>query len=134
MGPVGNPVFPQRVALALGLCLALAACSKTGEPVAEGPIATPPSVTVVTGVPAESGEKGPRNTGAYPDFSRPLTSANLQMTDEEATGQQAKLTALASARKAGTISEAEYRRQLAEMQALRDGHGQATLSEIEKTK
>lgn len=130
MGPVGNPVFPQRVALALGLCLALAACSKTGEPVAEGPIATPPSVTVVTGVPAESGEKGPRNTGAYPDFSRPLTSANLQMTDEEATGQQAKLTALASARKAGTISEAEYRRRAAALRNLASQHGQQTIDEI----
>ena len=130
MGPVGNPVFPQRFALALGLCFALAACSKTGEPVAEGPIATPPSVTVVTGVPAESGEKGPRKTGAYPDFSRPLTSANLQMTDEEATGQQAKLTALASARKAGTISEAEYRRRAAALRNLASQHGQQTVDEI----
>ena len=41
--------------------------------------------------------------------------------------------ALSKRRSSGVISDAEYRRQLAELQALRDGHGKATLSQIEGT-
>ena len=46
----------------------------------------------------------------------------------------ARLTALSKRRSSGAISDAEYRRQLAELQALREGHGKATLAEIEGQK
>lgn len=59
----------------------------------------------------------------YPDFSQPLTAASVQMSDEEAVALQAKLSALASARKAGTISEAEYQQRVAELRKLAAEHG-----------
>ncbi|WP_028748334.1 hypothetical protein [Rhizobium mesoamericanum] len=66
----------------------------------------------------------------YPGFGAPLTAANVQMGDEEAGGVQKKLTALAAQRKAGTISEAEYQRRVAEFRKLAAEHGAETLSEI----
>ncbi|EPE98504.1 hypothetical protein [Rhizobium grahamii] len=66
----------------------------------------------------------------YPGFGAPLTAANVQMSDQEAGGLQSKLTALAAQRKAGTISEAEYQRRVAEFRKLAAEHGADTLSEI----
>lgn len=54
----------------------------------------------------------------YPDFSEPLDSAMAQMTDEEAAHQQAQLSALARQRQLGRISDAEYRRRVAELRRL----------------
>ncbi|RDJ13466.1 hypothetical protein [Rhizobium grahamii] len=66
----------------------------------------------------------------YPGFGAPLTAANVQMSDQEAGGLQSKLTALTAQRKAGTISEAEYQRRVAEFRKLAAEHGADTLSEI----
>ncbi|CAN7331307.1 SHOCT domain-containing protein [Rhizobium sp. LjRoot254] len=60
----------------------------------------------------------PVQSDRYPDFSKPLDSAMPQMTDEDAARMETQLSALASQRKAGTISEAEYRRRVEELQAL----------------
>lgn len=76
---------------------------------------------------------GANRTDVYPDITAIVSAETQQMSDEEAASYSARLTALSSRRRSGAISEAEYRRQLAELQALRDGHGKATLSEIEKT-
>lgn len=54
----------------------------------------------------------------YPDFSRPLESAMVQMSDEEAARQQAQLSVLARQRQSGRITEAEYKRKVAELRAL----------------
>lgn len=60
------------------------------------------------------------NPDVYPDFSKPLTSAMPQMSDEEAANQQAQLSALAARRKSGAISEAEYNRRVAELRKLNE--------------
>jgi hypothetical protein len=67
-----------------------------------------------------SGDDPVPKDAKYPDFSKPLTSAMDQMTNEEAKQQQAQLAALASRRKSGAISEAEYWRRVNEMRKLRD--------------
>jgi len=77
---------------------------------------------------------GANRAAVYPDITAIVRGETQQMSDEEAANYQASLMALAHRRKTGTISEAEYRRQLAELQALRDNHGKATLAEIEGTK
>ncbi|MDC7261959.1 SHOCT domain-containing protein [Shinella sp. HY16] len=87
---------------------------------------------------SETGSTATVNAGAnradvYPDITAIVSAETQQMSDEEAASYSARLTALSSRRRSGAISEAEYRRKLAELQALRDGHGKATLSEIEKT-
>lgn len=56
----------------------------------------------------------------YPDFSKPLTSAMPQMSDEEAARQEAQLSALAGQRKSGAISEAEYNRRVEELRKLNE--------------
>lgn len=77
---------------------------------------------------------GANRSGFYPDITAVVSAETQQMSDEEAATYSANLTALAHRRNSGAISEAEYRRQLAELQALRDNHGKATLSEIEGAK
>jgi uncharacterized protein YqfA (UPF0365 family) len=66
-----------------------------------------------------SGDAPVAEDAKYPDFSKPLTSAMDQMTDEQAKAQQAQLAGLAARRKSGAISEAEYQRRVKEMRALR---------------
>ena len=75
---------------------------------------------------------GANRAAVYPDITAVVSAETQQMSDEEAASYSARMTALTSRRRSGAISEAEYRRQLAELQALRDGHGQQTLSEIQK--
>ena len=131
MNPVGNFAFVKRIVPVLATCLALSACSTSSDDLAEkGPMATPQVVTVIDGVPVNSGETGPRRTGAYPGFEKPLTSAALQMTDDEALSQEARLSALAKARKSGSISEAEYQRRAKALRDLAAQHGQQTMDEI----
>ncbi|WP_411036788.1 SHOCT domain-containing protein [Shinella sp. BYT-45] len=74
---------------------------------------------------------GANRAEVYPDITAIVSAETQQMSDEEAASYSASLTALARRRSSGTISEAEYRRQLAELQALRDSHGKATLSQIQ---
>ena len=77
---------------------------------------------------------GANRDAVYPDITAIVSAETQQMSDQEAADYSARLSALASRRKSGTISDVEYRRQLAELQALRDNHGKATLSEIEGAK
>ena len=58
------------------------------------------------------------NRDIYPDFSKPLTSAMPQMSNEEADKQEAQLSHLAAQRKSGAISEAEYNRRVEELRKL----------------
>ena len=77
---------------------------------------------------------GANRSEVYPDITALVSAETQQMSDEEASSYSESLMALAKRRSSGAISDAEYRRQLAELQALRDGHGKATLSEIEGKK
>lgn len=69
--------------------------------------------------------------GTYPSVYGQRTAAIEQMTNEEAVSQQEQLTALASQRRSGQISEAEYQRRLKELQALAEQHGADALKQIE---
>jgi len=60
----------------------------------------------------------PVQADKYPDFSKPLDSAMPQMTDADAAQMETQLSALARQRRTGAVSEAEYRRRVAELQAL----------------
>jgi hypothetical protein len=68
--------------------------------------------------PLMSGETPSSKNDPYPDFSKPLTSAMDQMSDEEATKMEAQLSALAAQRRSRAISEAEYLRRVNEMKKL----------------
>ncbi|MFC3162660.1 hypothetical protein [Ciceribacter thiooxidans] len=115
--------------LASGLALAgalgvAAGCSSTGgQTAAAGPRSSVLDVTVSDGARSPQTPALGTSPDGYPDFSQPLTAASVQMSDEEAVALQAKLSALASARKSGTISEAEYQRRVEELRKLAAEHG-----------
>ncbi|MCF1467597.1 hypothetical protein GOZ90_26705 [Agrobacterium vitis] len=60
----------------------------------------------------------------YPDFSRPLTAANVQMSNDEAKDMGKRLSSLSYLRKTGQISQAEYERRVEEMRKLAKTNGQ----------
>jgi hypothetical protein len=64
------------------------------------------------------GEKPSSKSDPYPDFSKPLSSAMDQMSDEDARKMSSQLSALSVQRRSGAISEAEYWRRVKEMRAL----------------
>ncbi|KQR67842.1 hypothetical protein ASG25_00390 [Rhizobium sp. Leaf384] len=72
----------------------------------------------------------PVPTDVYPRIEGKLPAAAPQMTNEEAASLSSKLSALSARRASGAISEAEYRRRLAELNALAEHHGADTLNEI----
>ena len=83
------------------LCLGLAACTSSRSDDAMLPV-----------------DQRPKQSDTYPDFSKPLDSAMEQMSDEQAAAMETRLSAVARQRRSGAISEAEYRRRVAELQAL----------------
>jgi hypothetical protein len=125
-----------RIALiGAAAAMALAGCMRTPEEKAAFAARRAAPTAVVMGAtkggePVEGGLSHYRD--GYPDFGAPLTAANVQMSDEEAADLQHKLTGLSAKRNAGTISEAEYKRRVAEYRKLAEDHGPETLSEITK--
>ncbi len=122
--------MPVR-ALCVALVATLAGCaaSRQGE-VAQTEGTPSPVVTVSRDAAPMPTETGPRRTGVYPTFAKPLTAANVQMSDAEAANIEGQMRALTAAKRAGNVSEAEYQRRLAELRKLAQQHGQDTLSEI----
>lgn len=111
--------------LALSGCLAISETSQQTQPRAE--VAADAAPVAATPVPT-----GPVNTGRFPTFGGPLTAANVQMENDDAAKIEAQLSALGAARQAGTVSEAEYQRRLAELRLLASEHGAAMEAEIAK--
>lgn len=74
---------------------------------------------------------GADRSGVYPDITAPVSAAAPQMSNATAQEMEARLSALAGQRRSGAVSEAEYRRRLAELQALGQSHGKETLAAIE---
>ncbi|MFC0478827.1 hypothetical protein ACFFHG_02165 [Gellertiella hungarica] len=113
----------RKTVLALSLAgagAALAACS-TATPQTAAQFAPKP---VVTGAqPVADVKPVMANSGTYPTFGQPMTAANKQMEDSEATRLQAQMSALTASRNAGTVTEAEYQKQLAELRKLAATHG-----------
>lgn len=101
-----------------------------------------PSETAATTVPAalQVNVEDPDNPEApaaratypdgYPNFAGSLNAASVQMSNEEAAALQSQLTSLGAARKAGTISEAEYQARLVELRKLAAQHGSETQAQI----
>ncbi|MFP3545838.1 hypothetical protein SB748_20420 [Rhizobium sp. SIMBA_035] len=134
-GSSGIAIATRMAIVAAAAAMTLAGCTSTpDEKAALAARRAAPTAVVMTATkgeaPAESGLSHYRD--GYPSFGAPLTAANVQMNDDEAKGLQAKLTALGAQRKAGTISEAEYQRRVAEYRKLAADHGTDTLSEITK--
>ncbi|HEX2148035.1 MAG TPA: hypothetical protein VHG11_10345 [Pseudorhizobium sp.] len=84
---------------------------------------TAPQATVMSAkVAPDQRPVGKQDTGTYPTFDRQLTAANTQIGDEDATGTEAKLLALANARANGHVSEAEYQQRVSELRRLAAEH------------
>lgn len=74
---------------------------------------------------------GADRSSTYPDITAPVHAATAQMSDEDAQKISARVSGLSAQRRAGTISDAEYRRMMLEMDALAKNHGGDTLKEIQ---
>lgn len=72
------------------------------------------------------------DASGYPSVYTPLVAATTQMSNEEAAGNEARLTALSAARKSGAVSEAEYQRRIVELRALAANHGSDMQGQITK--
>lgn len=113
----------------LTMASVLGACTSDG-PSRQAPV-------VIYGSPDESSPEfdrpsgGPKNTGTYPTFGKPLRAATHQMGAEEVRTNRADMEAIAAARASGAISEAEYQRRLAEMRRLAAEHGADAVRDIE---
>ncbi|MFA7415317.1 MAG: SHOCT domain-containing protein [Rhizobium sp.] len=129
-------VGKTRLLIGCGVAGALAIASGC---VSSGQEATPvqPTSSVLdvtvndTNAPRQSAPLG-RSRDGFPDFSQPLTAANVQMSNDEAAALQAQLTELGMARSSGAISEAEYQRRLLELRKLAAEHGMDTQAQIVK--
>lgn len=94
--------------------LALAGCnSTTGTPAARQS-----HVDVTVTDKADPATAAYTSPDGYPEFSKPLTAANVQMSNDEAKEMSARLSALGAQRKSGQISQAEYDRKVQEMRKL----------------
>ena len=116
-------------AVPVAMAAALASCTSDG--------ASRQAPAVIYGSPEEGSPDydmpsgGPKNTGTYPTFGKPLRAATHQMGAEEASANRADMEAIAAARASGQISEAEYQARLAEMRRLAAEHGTDAVKEIE---
>lgn len=117
----------QTITIA-GLALAITACS-TATPQTAAQYA--PKVVVTGAQPVSTVKPTIANSGTYPTFGAPMTAANKQMDDSEATRIQAQMAALTASRNAGSLTEAEYQKQLADLQLLAATHGAAMQAKIE---
>lgn len=114
------------------LLLALGGCSTPEEKAAAAARRTPPTAVVMksaTGAPAEDGTMQHYKDG-YPSFGGPLTAANVQINDQQAAATQKQMSALAASKQAGTITQAEYDKRVAEMRKVAADQAD-TLSQIE---
>lgn len=96
----------------------LAAC-KTPAPIVAPAHMPHPTAQIVGPRPvSDNAVSQRRDTGTYPSFSAPITAAGSQMGDDEASSMESNLSRLGAARRNGQISEAEYKRRVAELRAL----------------
>ncbi len=117
------------------LALALAGCTTPEEKAAFAKSKLAPQAVIVKsaeGKPVDEGNTQQHYKDGYPSFNAPPTAANVQINDQQAADIGKQLTALGAQRKAGTISEAEYQKRIAEMRKLAAEHGQDTLSQIQQ--
>lgn len=110
-----------QMALAAALVLpALSACTSTATPETAAQFA--PKVVVTGTQPVSNEAPVMAKSGQYPTFGKPLTAANTQIDDSQALEMRAQMDGLTAQRKAGTITDAEYRKRMAELQQLAANH------------
>lgn len=129
----GIAIATRMALVAAAAAAMLAGCTSTPEQKAAAAARRVAPTAVVMS--ATKGEEPTQSSlshypDGYPGFGAPLTAANTQMSNEEASGLQKQLSALVAQRKAGTISEAEYQRRVAEFRKLAAEHGADALSAI----
>ena len=117
-----------RTLLLAGAGCAAVACS-TATPRTAALYA--PKVVVTGAQPVSAVKPTIANTGTYPTFGPPITAATNQMDDSEAMRIQAQMAGLTASRNAGTLTEAEYQKQLADLRLLAATHGAAMQAKIE---
>ncbi|AJD41087.1 hypothetical protein C9413_26350 [Rhizobium sp. SEMIA 4085] len=132
-GILGIALATRMALAAAAAAMTLAGCAYTPEQKAAAAARrAPPTAVVMT--PTKGEEPAQSSLAHYPDgypsFGAPLTAANAQMSNEEAASLGQKLSGLRVQRKAGTISEAEYQRRVAEYRKLAAEHGTEALSAI----
>lgn len=119
-----NAGWPM-VICALVLPLLMSGCSSTKSMFAldDGiPNTAPPAVVVGPRTVARPEALSKLDTGTYPSLGKPLTAANTQIDDQEYTSREAQLSALASARASGAITEAEYQRRIDALRQIANDH------------
>ena len=104
---------------AAALAVALTGCS-TATPKTAALYA--PKVVVTGTQPVSTVQPVMANTGVYPTFGRPITAANVQMDDVEATRVHARMTGLTAQHQSGAVSDAEYQKQMADLRRLAASH------------
>ena len=118
MGKHSGSVRTASVLSVCGLLLPLIAGCTTPKPIVAPEHMERPKARIVGPQPVGSEPAVKRDTGAYPTFAKPMTAAMPQMEENEATTMEQNLTALGAARRRGQITEAEYKRRVAELKAL----------------
>ncbi|KQO80906.1 hypothetical protein [Rhizobium sp. Leaf262] len=121
---VGKHMDGVRVATVLSVCgvlLPLLAACKTLPPVVAPESMPRPQAQIVGPQKVDASPVAQkRDTGTYPTFAKPMTAALPQMENEEAGSMETTMTRLGAARRKGQISEAQYKRQVAELRALQE--------------
>ncbi|WP_162894756.1 hypothetical protein [Rhizobium terrae] len=123
-----------RLPLFIGLAalpVLLASCNSQSFALDDGiPNTAPPAVISQTASAPPPGPLAIRKTGTYPTFDPTLKAAAEQIEDEDYHKAEPRLAALARARRSGSISEAEYKRRVAEYRKLAAEHGKDALADI----
>ncbi|MES5096971.1 hypothetical protein ABUK73_01940 [Agrobacterium sp. BA1120] len=121
---MGKHMECVRAATVLSVCgilLPLLGACKTLDPVVAPANMKRPAAQVVGPQKVDASPVAQkRDTGTYPTFAAPMTAALPQMDNEEADSMETTMTRLGSARRKGQISEAEYKRRVAELRALQE--------------
>ncbi|WHA40215.1 hypothetical protein [Agrobacterium larrymoorei] len=118
MGKHSGSVRTASVLSVCGLLLPLIAACTTPKPIVAPEHMERPKAQIVGPQPVSSAPAQKRDTGTFPTFAKPMTAAMPQMEENEATTMEQNLTALGAARRRGQITEAEYKRRVAELKAL----------------
>lgn len=121
---MGKTFGSLKTAAVLSVCgtlpLLLAACS-TPAPIVAPEYMERPKAQVVGPQRVSTAPSQKQDSGTFPTFAKPMTAAMPQMSEDEATTMEQNLSHLAIARRNGQISEAEYKRRVAELRALSEG-------------
>ncbi len=100
---------------------ALSACTSTATPKTAALYA--PKVVVTGAQPVSTTAPVIANSGTYPTFGPPITAANKQMDDVQASQLRNQMAALTLVRQKGLVSEAQYIKQRDELRAIATNHG-----------